>query len=85
MKGKDKCNLLKSIRIELAEVNNIAYTPHSCDNTEECPGTCDMCDAESLWLLHTMKRMEKKGFPISYSLDDIIHIHPETIDIENVP
>ena len=70
MNGKDKCELLKSIRVRLSELNKITYTPHPCNNTEDCCGTCDACDAESKWLLHTMKELESKGYPIIYSLND---------------
>lgn len=70
MKGKEKCEILKSIRIRLAELNNILYAPHSCNNKGDCPGTCEACDAESQWLLRTLKSMEEKGFPVTYSLCD---------------
>lgn len=68
MTGKDKCALLKSIRVRLAEINKIPYTPHPCNNTEDCSGTCELCDAESKWLLYTMKELENQGHPIIYSL-----------------
>lgn len=79
MTGKEKCAILKSIRVRVAEINNIPYTPHPCDNTGDCYGTCRMCDAESQWLLQTMKEMEKKGFPISYSLYDLRISHSEEV------
>ena len=68
MKGKDKCALLKSIRVRLAEINNIPYTPHPCNNIEDCSGTCILCDAEAKWLLYTLKELENQGYPIIYSL-----------------
>ncbi len=70
MKGKEKCEILKSLRIRLAELNNISYTPHPCNNKGDCPGRCVACDAESQWLLKTLKRMEDKGFPVIYSLTE---------------
>lgn len=70
MKGKDKCALLKSIRVRLAEINNIPYTPHLCNNLGDCNGTCELCDTESKWLLYTMKGLEAQGYPIIYSLDE---------------
>ena len=70
MTGKDKCALLKSIRVRLAVLNNITYSPHPCNNTEDCSGTCEMCDAESKWLLYTMRKLERKGFPITFSLSE---------------
>lgn len=78
MNGKYKCALLKSIRVRLAELNNISYTPHPCNNTEDCKGTCDVCDAESQWLLHTLKNLENKGFPIIYSLSKNVRNHRNT-------
>lgn len=71
MNGKEKCALLKAIRIRLAELNNITYSPHRCNNTEDCIGTCEACDAESHWLLQTLKNMENKGYPIIYSFSEI--------------
>lgn len=85
MTGKEKCAILKSIRVRLAEVNNISYTPHPCDNVGDCYGTCSMCDAESQWLLRTMKEMEKKGFPVSYSLYDSGQLHSEQMNIDCTP
>lgn len=71
MNGKDKCMLLKTIRIRLAELNNIEYKPHYCNNSDDCSGTCEMCDNESKRILQEMKRLERKGFPIIYSLNGI--------------
>lgn len=70
MKGKEKCEFLKSIRIRLAELNNISFTPHPCNNKGDCLGTCEACDAESEWMLMTLKSMEEKGFPVIYSLTE---------------
>ena len=70
MRGKDKCEILKLIRIRLAEINHISYTPHQCNNKGDCLGTCEACDAESQWLLKTLKSMEDKGFPVIYSLTE---------------
>ncbi len=70
MTGKDKCAILKSIRIRLAELNGITYIPHTCNNKKDCIGTCHICDKESIWLLHKMKAMEKDGYPIIYSINN---------------
>lgn len=85
MTGKEKCEILKSIRVRLAEVNQISYTPHVCNNIGDCFGTCNMCDAESQWLLSSMKELEKKGYPISYSLLDLNKVHLRTVNIECIP
>lgn len=59
-------NILKAIRIRLAELNDIEYHPHPCNNVEDCIGTCKMCDAESILLLKTLKKKEREGFPVTY-------------------
>lgn len=83
MTGKEKCSILKSIRVRLAEANNIPYIPHNCDNIGDCSGTCSLCDAESQWLLSTMRNMEKKGFPISYSLLESDEVCSATVNNDN--
>ena len=41
MTGKEKCNLLRQIRKEIAESNDIVYLTTECDYTgNDCPGTC---------------------------------------------
>lgn len=85
MTGKEKCTILKSIRVRLAEVNNIPYTPHPCDNIGDCYGTCSVCDAESQWLLSMMKEKKKKGYPIIFSVLDADMFQSETACIDYVP
>ncbi len=85
MTGKEKCEILKSIRVRLAELNNISYTPHPCNNIGDCKGTCSICDAESQWLFSSMKKLDKKGFPIYYSLIDSDDMHSGIVNIECIP
>lgn len=85
MTGKEKCEILKSIRVRLAEVNQISYTPHVCNNIGDCLGSCSMCDAESQWLMTSMREREKKGYPIFYSLLDLDKEYLGTVSIECVP
>lgn len=85
MTGKEKCEILKSIRVRLAELNHISYTPHLCNHIGDCYGTCSVCDSESLWLLSTMKEMEKMGYPIIYSLLDSQKIQTEAAYVDYIP
>ena len=85
MTGKEKSEILKSIRVMLAELNKISYTPHACNNIGDCKGTCSVCDAESKWLLSSMKVLEKKGFPVYYSLLNLDDVHSGIVNIECVP
>ena len=84
MTGKEKCKILKSIKVWLAEVNHIPYTPHLCNDIGYCCGTCSECDSESQWLLSTMKEMEKKGYPIIYSLFEINQFQTKAVNNESI-
>lgn len=59
MKGKDKCELLKDMRRQIAKACNIEYEPKSCDFEGDCSGYCPVCDSESKWLLEEIRR---KGY-----------------------
>lgn len=45
-KGKEKCEMLKAIRMYVAEKYGLEYTPSECSHQGECQGTCPRCDAE---------------------------------------
>ena len=47
MTGKEKCELLKAIRKNIAEMNGIEYYPEQCDHEGNCPGFCPRCDMEA--------------------------------------
>ena len=44
--GKKKCEFLKSVRKQIADTNNIPYTPKQCTHEGECKGTCPACESE---------------------------------------
>ena len=44
--GKQKCELLKSLRKQIADEYNLRYCPVDCTHEGDCPGTCPLCDAE---------------------------------------
>lgn len=48
--GKFKCEVLKSIRIHVAECNHIQYHPHKCEHVVCSTGCCPTCDKELNWL-----------------------------------
>lgn len=58
MNGKDKCELLKAIRRQIAEQYGLEYHPTECHHKGECIGTCPRCDAE---LKDLQRQLEKKG------------------------
>lgn len=53
MKGKDKCRMLKQIRKQIADANDIPYVVEECPYQGECKGTCPKCEAE-------LKKMEEE-------------------------
>ena len=48
--GKFKCEVLKSIRIHVAEYNKINYTPHECNHKVCSTGCCPVCEKELAWV-----------------------------------
>ena len=67
MTGKEKCNLLKEIRRELAESNGIVYLTSECTQEGDCKGTCPKCDAEVRYLDAELNRKAARGEAISVS------------------
>ena len=45
-RGKSICSVLKAIRTQVAEANEIKYEPRECHHKGECRGTCPACEAE---------------------------------------
>ena len=45
-RGKSICSVLKTIRKQIADANEIRYEPHECHHQGECRGTCPACEAE---------------------------------------
>ena len=45
-RGKSICNVLKTIRKQVADANEIKYEPRECHHEGECRGTCPACEAE---------------------------------------
>ena len=46
MKGKQICKALKEIRLNIAQANDIEYTPAECSHKGDCSGTCPQCRSE---------------------------------------
>ena len=61
MNGKKKCELLRSIRKHIAELNGIAYTPTECHHEVCSTGTCPMCDAEAEHIMTELEKLETEG------------------------
>ena len=59
--GKITCEILKKIRSEIAEANQIDYVTEPCTFKGSCIGTCPKCEAELRELEHQLAK--KQGFP----------------------
>ena len=69
MKGKEKCEKLKSIRKLIAERNMIEYTPDECSHEGECKGVCPACDKETQYILEEIQKRVEKGLPVDLDID----------------
>lgn len=49
-RGKSICRVLKEIRRQIAEANEIGYDSSECHYQGECAGTCPKCEAEVVYL-----------------------------------
>ena len=61
MNGKATCAILKQIRRDIAEKNNIALTIAECTHQGDCPGTCPRCEAEVRILEKALAEKKRKG------------------------
>jgi hypothetical protein len=60
--GKETCKILKKIRQQIADKNEIEYTTSECSFKGECTGTCPKCEAELKYIeneLHKRKQLGK--------------------------
>ena len=67
MTGKEKCNLLKAMRKEIAQANGIEYAVTECTYEGECPGHCPQCDAEAKHIDSELNRLASEGKEIKIS------------------
>lgn len=66
MTGKEKCELLRSIRREIAERNGIEYLSADCHHEGDCLGTCPKCDAEARYLNSELERLVREGRSVDF-------------------
>lgn len=75
MNGKQKCRILKQIRQQIAEANDIELVVSECTHKGDCRGTCPRCEAEVRYLerelekrRRLMKRVALAGISASVTL-----------------
>ena len=61
MNGKNKCKILKEIRRQIAEQNDIEYVTSECQHKGDCKGTCPKCEAEVRYLEKELEKRQRLG------------------------
>lgn len=60
-RGKNTCRILKEIRRQIAEANDIAYVVEECKFKGDCLGTCPKCEAEVRYLESQLRQRQMLG------------------------
>lgn len=61
MTGKNKCKILKEIRQQIADANDIPFVTAQCKYQGECAGTCPKCEEELRYLEQELEKRKKTG------------------------
>lgn len=64
-KGKSTCKILKDIRRQIAESNDIEFVTSECKYQGDCSGTCPKCEAELRYLEAELNRRRQLGKAIT--------------------
>lgn len=60
-KGKNTCKILKEIRKQIAEDNDIELIIEECTYKGDCEGTCPRCEEEVRFLEEELEKRQKEG------------------------
>ena len=60
-KGKQTCKILKEIRKQIAEENDIELITSECTHKGDCQGTCPKCEAEVRYLERELAKRQRLG------------------------
>ncbi len=64
-RGKQTCRILKEIRRQIAEANDIEFVTSECRYKGDCLGTCPKCDAEVRYLEQQLRARSLAGKAIA--------------------
>lgn len=65
MNGKSKCKILKDIRKQIAQDNDIEFVTSECKYQGDCSGTCPKCEAELQYLENELRKRQAAGKAIA--------------------
>ncbi len=60
-RGKQTCKILKEIRRQIAEANDIEFATSECRYKGDCAGTCPKCEAEVQYLEQQLRSRQLMG------------------------
>ncbi len=60
-RGKQTCKILKDIRRQIAEANDIEFVTTDCRYKGDCLGTCPKCEAEVRYLEQQLRKRQLAG------------------------
>ena len=94
MNGKDKCKILKDIRRQIAEKNDIEWVVSECSHKGTCKGTCPKCESEVRKLERELSLRRKLGKTVAIAgvsaacvagltgctLEDVVDFGQELVD-----
>ena len=60
-RGKQTCKILKEIRRQIAEANDIEFVTSECRYKGDCLGTCPKCEAEVRYLEQHLRKRQLAG------------------------
>ena len=60
-KGKQTCKILKEIRKQIAEENEIEFVTSECTYKGDCKGTCPKCESEVRYLERELEKRQRMG------------------------
>lgn len=63
--GKQTCRILKEVRKQIAEANDIEYFVSECQYKGDCLGTCPKCEEEVCYLTQTLEHKRLAGKVVS--------------------
>ncbi|MFV0586805.1 energy transducer TonB [Bacteroides reticulotermitis] len=64
-RGKQTCRILKEIRRQIAEANDIDFITSECQYQGDCLGTCPKCEAEVRYLEQQLEHKQVRGKAIT--------------------
>ena len=87
-RGKRTCRILKEIRRQIAEANDIEYVVEECQYKGDCKGTCPKCEAEVRYLeeqLHQRQILGKAVMVAGLSLGVVSNAMAQDVSLVEMP